>query len=201
MRFTLLPDERFAALHARLIERIDAAAGTLDAATFASAFDPLMRDLVAATFTAAGAHEGTIWLADASEHDLIPVYNSGARAADFVGTYRQPLSRGLISLVFKNGQSLAENAMALNVDHDKSLDEKLGVEASAMLAVPLYFGKRLRGVVSCVQLRHPHSREAASPGFSLEALHRIERLSAVLTRLIDYTLVGTTVGWLSSSSG
>jgi hypothetical protein len=195
-RFTLLADERFAALSARLTERVESAARALNPDTFQAALDPLMRHVISDAFSLAGAHEGTIWLVDAAEQHLMPVYNTGADAARFVGEFRQPLSRGLISLVFKNGQTLAENAVRENRQQDRTLDQSLGVETVAMLAVPFYFAKHPRGVISCVQLQKTGGASGDARGFRPDDLQRIEQLSATLTRFIDHLLVGTTVGWM-----
>lgn len=194
-RFNLQPDQRFSALRDHLSERVGQAAAALDAATFADFFDPLMQLTTQDAFAGIQAHEGTIWLADAAEEYLIPAYNTGANAAQLVNNFRQPLTQGLISLVFRNGQSFCENQVYRNAQQDKSLDTKLQVLTCAMIAVPLYFAQNVRGIISCVQLRPADSTEPDPPGFPPEAIHRIERLSAVLGRLLDFALVGTTVGW------
>jgi hypothetical protein len=64
-----------------------------------------------------------------------------------------------------------------------------------MIAVPLYFAQNVRGVISCVQLKDANSTDPDPSGFSPASIHRIERLSLVLGRLLDLSLVGTTVGW------
>lgn len=195
-RFTLLADERFVALTARLTERVEAAARALNPDTFSAALDPLMRHVITDAFRLAGADEGTIWLVDDAEEHLLPVYNTGPDAARFVGGFRQPLARGLISLVYKNGQSLADNAIQRNAEQDRTLDQSLGVETIAMLAVPLYVARHLRGVISCVQLQPRSGPSRDAPGFRPADLQRIEQLSATLTRFLDHLIVGTTVGWL-----
>jgi hypothetical protein len=197
-RFTLLPDERFAALAPRLAERIDSAANALDPATFPAAFDGLMRQLLADAVAAIGADEGTIWLVDAGEEHLVPVYNTGPSARQLVGGFEEPLTRGLVSLVYKNGHPIADNSVDQDSEHDRSLDDSLGLRTVAMIAVPFYVARRLRGVISCVQLKPAGSAEGDSVGFTPQHLQRIEWVAAVLTRLIDYALVGTTVGWLSA---
>jgi hypothetical protein len=197
-RFNLQPDRRFISLRDRLHERIQAAARTLNAQTFADVLDPLMQLSVRDAFDEAGAHEGTIWLADNNEEYLIPVYNTGSHTGQTLNTYRQPLSKGLISMVFKSGQAFCENSVYQNAEQDRTLDESLDVLTCSMIAVPFYFALEVRGVISCVQLK-PASADAPDPqGFSPLDVHRIERSAAVLGRLIDFSLVGTTVAWQAS---
>ena len=194
-RFNLQPDQRFAPMRERLHERVREAAAALSAETFADFFDPLMQATVRDEFDAVGAHEGTIWLADAEEKYLVPAFNTGPNAAQLVNRFQQPLSQGLISLVFRNGQSFCENQVYRNAEQDKTLDTRLHLQTCAMIAVPLYFAQNVRGVISCVQLKEADSKSPDPPGFSPASIHRIERVAAVLGRLLDLSLVGTTVGW------
>jgi hypothetical protein len=194
-RFNLQPDQRFLQMREHLHERVREAAAALDAETFADFFDPLMQLTARDGFDSVQAHEGTIWLADAPQEYLVPAFNTGPSAAELVNKFRQPLSQGLISLVFRNGQSFCENQVYRNAQQDKTLDSKLHVLTCAMIAVPLYFAQNVRGVISCVQLKDANSTAPDPSGFSPASIHRIERLSAVLGRMLDLSLVGTTVGW------
>jgi hypothetical protein len=194
-RFTLLPDQQFAALRERLRERVSAAARVLDANTFADVFDPVMRGVLDDALTSVEAHEGTVWLADANQEYLVPAYNTGAHAAQLVNVFRHPLDRGHISMVFRNSQSFCENDVYRHPEQDRTLDQSLHVLTCAMIAVPWYFAHAIRGVISCVQLK-PADDSAPDPsGFSVDALHRVERSAAVLTRLMEHYLVATTVAW------
>ena len=193
-RFNLQPDQRFAPLRENLHQRVREAASLLDAETFSDFFDPLMQAVTRDGFDAVGAHEGTVWLVDSEEKFLVPAFNTGPNAAQFVNQIRQPLTKGLVSLVFRNGQSFCENDVYRNAQQDKTVDTTLVQVTFAMIAVPLYFAQNIRGVISCVQLRNPGDKEDPS-GFSPESILRIERLSAILGRLLDLSLVGTTVGW------
>ncbi len=188
--FTVLADERFTKLRGELLERLRLAANALAAEGFADFLDPLMRGVLTDGFRHAQATEGTLWLVDGPKENLVPVFNSGPRAADFVGQFRQPLSAGMISLVFASEQPLCENVIATNSHHDKTLDERLGLRTTAMIAVPLYFGRQPRGVISCVQL----SDAAAAPGFSMQSLATVQLATSVLSRLIDYRLLAATTG-------
>lgn len=98
------------------------------------------------------ATEGTLWLLDEARQYLVPVWNSGPAADRFVGSFVQPLSSGLISLVCITELALCENAVDQNGRQDPTLDRQLGLKTEAMIAVPLYFHDQLRGIISCVKL-------------------------------------------------
>lgn len=193
-RFNLLADPRFAPLQPALQERIGAAAAALDARTFPDLFDPVMAGVLDTALSRAGAHEGTLWLVDAEGEHLVPAVNTGRNAAGFVGTFRQPLGRGLISMVFATEQPFCENEVYVHQVQDKSLDRTLGVITCSMIAVPFYFAERLRGIISCVQLKD--SKQAEDPaGFGVDSIRDVQLAAVVLSRLIDHRLVGVTVGW------
>jgi hypothetical protein len=73
----------------------------------------------------------------------------------------------------------------------------LQVQTCAMIAVPFYFLRACRGVVSCVQLKRLNSTEPDPPGFRPEHLARVQLAAALLSRLIEFRLVGQAVGWTS----
>ena len=109
------------------------------------------------------ADEGTVWQLDEAGEALSPVWNSGPRAAEFVGKHRQPLSAGLISLVCVTGQALCENAVYRHVGQDATLDRTLGVLTCAMIAVPWRRDGEVCGVVSCVKLKPSPETPDPSP--------------------------------------
>jgi hypothetical protein len=193
-RLNLLPDPRFAPLKAALQERVLAAAEALDQGNFASVLDPVMREVAREAFAAAGADEGTLWLADAAGEYLVPVHNTGPDADRFVGGFRQPLDRGMISTVFAVEQPFCENEVYRNERHDATLDRSLGVVTCGMIAVPFYLARRLRGILSCVRLK-PSPDSPDPPHFTADELRRVELASHVLTRLLDARLLAVTVGW------
>jgi hypothetical protein len=193
-RFNLLADPRFLPLQSALQDRVRAAADALDAGTFADLFDPLMASVLNTGLANAGAHEGTVWLADADGEHLVPVVNTGPNAARFVGSFRQPLARGLISMVFATEQPFCENEVYAHQVQDRTLDLSLGVVTCSMIALPFYFAGQLRGIVSCVQVK-PADSPDDPPGFSIASIRDLQQATVVLSRLIDHRLVGVTVGW------
>ena len=201
-RFNLLPDPIFEPLKDGLRARVQSAANALDAETFADVLDPTMRSVVNAGFTAAGAHEGMIWLAERSadppgEIDaLVAAYNTGPDAEKIVGKFRQPIGKGIISTVFAYEQPFCENNVYRNQKQDKTLDQTLGVVTVAMIAVPLYFAGAPRGIISCVQLK-PAGEVNDPPGFPMESLRHVQLAAEILSRLLDHRLVSVTTGFQS----
>lgn len=194
-RLTLLPDERFLPLHERLRERVREAASAIDAGNFRELLDPLMRVVLEDAFRASDAHEGSVWLADDAQEHLVVAFNTGQHAARLENAFRQPLSRGIISMVFRNGQPFCENDVYRNTSQDGTLDRSLDVLTCAMIAVPFGFANEVRGVISCVKLKPASSTESDPPAFSPLDLQYVQRVGATLSRLLDFHLVATTVGW------
>jgi hypothetical protein len=61
-----------------------------------------------------------------------------------------------------------------------------------MIAVPLYFAFGLRGVVSCVQLEE--DEEPAKRGFHSEDVAELARVTNVIERLVNETLLTSVLG-------
>ena len=195
VRFTLLPDPQFEPLTEALRQRMRVAAAAVTWQNFGALLDPTMQGVLHTAFAAAGADEGTVWLLDQEMKNLIPSFNTGPNAAQFVGSFKQPVGKGLISMVVDSQQYLCDNRVFENERQDRSLDEKLGVVTVAMIAVPFDFAGQMRGVISCVQLR-PAAEASDRPGFSPQAIEHVKRAASVLGRLIDHQLLGISTGWL-----
>jgi len=192
-RLNLLPDPAFESMKAILAARMAALGAEIQAGQFAHLLDPLWRRILQQGFAEAGAHEGTIWLVDAAGEFLVPAFNTGPHAAEIVGKFKQPLSAGLISMVFATEQPFLENEVSRNAQQSKLLDAQLKVQTHALIAVPFHFLHACRGVVSCVQLKTPGAAEP--PGFRPEHLASVQAATALLTQLIEYRLLSRTVGW------
>jgi hypothetical protein len=203
-RFTLVPDPSFMPLRARLRERVEAAGAALTPETFKDLLDAPMRSILQSAFADVGAHAGTVWFAvyppaesigKNADGCLVPVFSTGPGGERFEREFRQPLNRGLVSMVFKNQRPFCENQVYANQGQDKTIDTATGMLTCAMIVVPLHFADETRGVVSCVQLKPAGSSEPDPPGFGPGALDRIHAAAVVLSRLIDHVLVGMSVGW------
>ncbi|MCE9610787.1 MAG: GAF domain-containing protein [Chthoniobacter sp.] len=174
-------------------ERITAAADLVGETAFEEFFDQTMCAHLLKVITATQAHEGSVWLLDEARSHLIPRFNSGPNAADFVGSYRLSLREGMISMVVATEQPICENAVFLNERQSKDLDRRLGLLTCAMLAVPFYFGGELRGVISAVQLK-PSANSPEPPGFTAENLETLHLGAAVLSRMVDHQLLSLALG-------
>jgi hypothetical protein len=194
-RLNILPEPAFAALKPQLVERLTHLGDHLHVAQFGALLDPLARRVLAQGFTDAGAHEGTVWLLDEAGENLVPAFNTGPDAEQIVGSFKQPLSSGLICMVFATERPFLENAVWQRAQQSKLLDAQLGTQTCAMIAVPFCCLRACRGVVSCVQLKRAHSPAPDPPGFRPEHLARVEHATALLARLIEFRLLSQAVGW------
>lgn len=194
-RFTLLPLAAAESLHGEIAQRLDAAAQLLDRDTFPDVFDGRMREMMQVAFSLAGAHEGTIWLVDRDRSTLMPVHNTGAQHEEFLRRVTgQPLTSGVISGVFIREQSHCENAMLGNKEYDPSVDQRMALQTTAQIAVPLRFAGAVRGVVSCVQLTPGGSPPPDDGGFDFNGLRAVEFGTDVLGRLLDLVLLELVLG-------
>ena len=191
---TMLPDERLVALRPELLAALRTAAREVSGAAFEEFFDASMRSLLLDGFERTGAHEGTVWLLDDTRSALIPRFNSGPHAEQFVGAFRQSVRAGMIGMVAATEQAICENEVCKNTRQDRTLDERLRLKTWSMIAVPFYYFGELRGVISCVQLQPAESAEPNPPGFSAEHLHGLQHTAGVLSRLIEYRLLTLCVG-------
>src|SRR5258706_8773534 len=191
-RLHLLSDTAFEEFQATLKARIARMGAEIGAEQIEPLLDPPLRRIVKNGFIEASAHEGTIWLVDHTEEFLVPVFNTGPHASDIVGKFKQPLSTGLVSMVFATEQPFMENEVSRNAQQSKLLDTHLQVQTHALIAVPLHVLNACRGVVSCVQLKT--AGEGQTPGFRPEHLATVQATTALLTRLIEYRLLSRIVG-------
>lgn len=139
----------------------------------------LLEDLVR-IFRDVRADEGTLWLLNEAQDCLVPQWNSGPDAAQFVGHFQQPLERGLISLVCISEQGLCENQVYRNETQDPTLDRKLGKRTCSMIAAPVRNGGAIRGVVSCVKLKSGADASADPAGFSMQDLESVAGAAEVV---------------------
>jgi len=82
-----------------------------------------------------------------------------------------------------------------NAAQDRALDQKLAVRTESMIAVPFYFARECRGVISCVKLSHPDGSNAILKGFTMESMREIGLAAAILSSLFDYRLLAGVLGW------
>jgi hypothetical protein len=201
VRANFLPEQRFIPLRPALQEHLAKIADAISPANFLSICDEMLLKLLIDTFQRVSADEGSIWLLDEGKQHLVVTYNSGPNADKIVG-FKQPLNKGIISLVVASEQAFIESNVYKNVKYSADLDKKLHNTTYAMIAVPLYFLNQVRGVISCVQLfdvlmqqGEPMPTGKTPEGFKPLHLAAIQTAAAVIKDLIDYRLLGTAVGW------
>jgi hypothetical protein len=194
-RLNILPDPAFLELQVELSERLARIGGDIRAEQFSTLADPLMREVFQSGVAEAGAQEGTIWLVDDAGEFLAPAINTGPQAEQMIGRFRQPLNSGLICMVFASEQPFLENDVSKSPGQSKLLDSLLQVETTALIAVPFYFLRACRGVISCVQLARNDTQPTGSRGFRPQHLACMQRTASVLSLLIEYQLLSSAVGW------
>ena len=200
-RANFLPEQRFLPLRPALQEHLAKLGAAISPVNFLSICDEMLLKLLKETFARIGADEGSIWLLDQDKQHLVVAYNSGPNTAKIMG-FKQPLTKGIVSLVAASEHPFVENEVYNNVDHSNTLDKALHKATYAMIVVPLYFLNEVRGVISCVQLQDVEIRDGKPvpkgekpSGFRPEDLNAIQTISAVVRDLIDYRLLGTAIGW------
>ena len=156
--------------------------------------DDTMRRVLELAFRQAGADEGTVWLVDEAKEALVPAFNNGPNAEQFVAKFRQPLDRGLVSMVFGNERPFTENEVPKNAKQDKTLDKRLKVQTLAMIIVPFYFLDACRGVISCVKLGVPGAARKGSQEFPETAQTLLVHGATILGRLLDLRVLRITLG-------
>ena len=194
-RFSILADPELEEVSITLRKRLESLGNEIAPEDFSDGvFSPLMRGVLSSSFSLAEATEGALWLADPNHEFLVPVFNSGPEAEKFVGSFKQPLNSGLISMVYATEQPFCENDVHHNSQHDKTVDSAMETVTASMVAVPLYFGGRIRGVMSCVRLK-PNSEAPDPPGFTGANMRQMQLAAETLQRLIEHRLLSIALAW------
>jgi len=189
-RLNILPDQRLLDVRPALQEYLGRIGKGITPENFADLLDSVILGLLNDSFGRVAAHEGSIWVLDASREFLVNAYNSGPNSSKIVG-FRQPIRQGIISMeVYRN-----EN-------HSKLLDNQLGMVTYAMIAVPFYFLSDCRGVVSCVQLSQAKKEggqliplEPLPGGFHFESLLPIQQAASIIRDLLDLRIMQSAFGF------
>jgi hypothetical protein len=193
-RFLLLPDRELSSHAAKLETALEGAAKLINAKNFADFAGVAALHVLRQSLHALGADEGTIWLLSPQEDALVPVFNTGPQADEWVGCFQQPLDEGLISMVFASEQPYCENETWQDTRHSKKLDQKLGLTTRAMVAVPFGFAGATRGVLSAVQLCSATETAPASGSFGPESLEKMILCAHLLGALFELRCLNTLFG-------
>jgi hypothetical protein len=98
-------------------------------------------DLLREAVRFVGADEGALWLVDDLKRQLRPCFSTGSRLEIFLKEIRQPLSAGLISMVFFTENSICESDVGARKEYSPLVDLQLGAETRAMIAIPVFLPK------------------------------------------------------------
>jgi len=184
-RWTFVSDPRLDAARAIYLDRVAAVDSQLTPGLFPVALTPQVRALLHLGARHVGADELSVWILDETREALVVVFNSGPKAEGFVG-FRQPLTRGIVSMVVRSEQPFADNAVRSNTSHDKTVDNSLAQRTDAMLVCPFYAAGRIRGVISAVRLSGPDSSiKGANDGFDASALETWITVAELCGQLLD----------------
>ncbi|MCP5534725.1 MAG: GAF domain-containing protein [Akkermansiaceae bacterium] len=122
-----------------------------------------------------------MWLSE-GDH-LVPVLGFGPHAGKFVGSYSQPLSEGIISMVHASGQPFCENHIHRNPQHSSRLDQQLGIQTDAMIAVPVISNGEIIGVITCVHTS-PAGQAGITHSFQASDMAELEYATALAGRVM-----------------
>ncbi len=145
----------------------------------------LLRDAV----HSAGGDEGALWLVDDIKRELRPCFSTGSHIEIFLKEIRQPLSAGLISMVFFTENSICESDVGARKEYSPLVDLQLGAKTRAMIAIPVFFAQRCRGVFSTV-LFEKENEEEIKDSFRQVDFDTLSRAAALWSELMDSQLAG-----------
>jgi hypothetical protein len=191
-QFTLLPAPWAEEVSPRLRTRLQACAKALTPERFSVLIDAVIANVLDAGLRKAAADEGTLWLACGDA--LVPVWNNGPDAGRIVLRHRQPLQRGLVSMVYHSQQPCCENQVYQNALQDSTLDVRLSRLTCSQLVAPLAYAGEVRGVISAVRLKNIRDAEDP-PGFDQWNLRDFAATVDAAGRLIDWRLVSIALDW------
>jgi hypothetical protein len=191
-RLGIVPDKRLLALAPHLSQWLETTGDGITPKTFEYLVDGLMERLLRSMCLMCNASATAIWIVSQEEKALIPVWNSSQ--AEFVNTYRQPLDRGIVSMVFSTEMPFLETSPQTNIAFDPTLDTQLNNRTNAIMAAPFYFLRACRGVISSVQLaggnEPPRERE-----FAAHDLEHLDMVTTIVGGIIDRRILETYIGF------
>jgi hypothetical protein len=155
-------------------------------------------DLLREAVHSAGADEGALWLVDDLKRELRPCFSVGSHVGIFLREIRQPLSAGLISMVFFTENSICESDVSSRKEYSPHVDLRLGAKTKAMIAIPVFFAQRCRGVFSVV-LFEKENEGGIKDSFQQVDFDTLSRAAALWSELMDSQLAG--IGLQFSATG
>lgn len=135
----------------------------------------------------AGGDEGVLWLVDDIKRELRPCFSTGSHMEIFLQEMCQPLGEGLISMVFFTENSICESDVGARKEYAPLVDLQLGAKTQAMIAIPVFFAQRCRGVFSAVLFE---KEEVIKDSFRRVDFETLSRAAALWSELMDSQLAG-----------
>lgn len=145
----------------------------------------LLRDAVTAT----DADDGALWLVDDVKRELRPCFSIGQHSKILLNEIRQPLTSGLISMVFFTEDSICEAEVGRRSEYCPDVDSRLGAKTKAMVAIPVFFAQRCRGVFSAV-LFEESSKMRHKEAFLHSDFETLAQAATLWGELMDSQLAG-----------
>jgi hypothetical protein len=146
-------------------------------------------DVMSDALIAAEADQGALWLVDDQKHELRPCFSIGEHSEFFLREIRQPLSSGLISMVFFTEDSICEAEVGRRSEYCPDVDSRLGAKTQAMIAIPVFFAQRCRGVFSAV-LFEASFKTKHKEAFLHSDFEKLSQACTIWSELIDSQLAG-----------
>jgi hypothetical protein len=146
-------------------------------------------DVMSDALIAADADQGVLWLVDDLKRELRPCFSIGGHSEFFLREIRQPLSSGLISMVFFTEDSICEAEVGRRSEYCPDVDSRLGSKTKAMIAIPVFFAQRCRGVFSAV-LFEVSSKMKHKETFLHSDFEMLSQAATLWSELIDSQLAG-----------
>jgi len=137
------------------------------------------RPLLASAATRILADEVSFWMKIPSRDSLVMVLNGNPAAANMELVAEQPLDAGLVSRVFRSGESFKDPHSLPIRDHSKKIDLEFSQTTHYMAVVPVTVGSEKIGVVSAVKFPHEGDRirKSSEWNFSRDALEVLDVLA------------------------
>ncbi len=131
-----------------------------------------------------GAHEGSIWIVDSENEQLVICYNTQELQRHFT----QPLSSGLVSKAYIDERPVHHKGIERYKDSSSAIDNDHGQRTQHQVSVPFYIAGKLCGAVSAVQLSsdfHSMPRADVQWGFDEDAVTLLAATATVLGEGIE----------------
>ncbi len=129
-------------------------------------------------------HEGSIWIIDNKNEQLVTCYNTEELARHVC----QPLSSGLVSKAYNEERPIHHKGIHRYRDGSGMVDDKLEQKTQHQISVPFYVAGKLCGALSVVQLSsdfHSEPREDVPWGFSDASIPLLAATATVIAENIE----------------